>query len=86
MIKYFVYNLLLLWIRNHRSVHITKGQERVIKKFPLLSKDFVVLEDKPYYGNENPALLDSIPLIQGTVDKSSTESIRATTNGDTMKG
>ena len=67
-------------------MHITKVQERVIKKFPLLSKDFVVLEDKPYYGNENPALLDSTPLIQGTVDKSSIESSQATINGDTMKG
>ena len=45
-----------------------------------------MLEDKPYYGNENPALLDSIPLIQGTIDKSSTESSEATINGDTMKG
>ena len=45
-----------------------------------------MLEDKPYYGNENLALPDSTPLIQGTVDKASIESSRATINGDTMKG
>ena len=52
----------------------------------MLSKDFVVLEDKPYHGNENTVLLDSTPLIQGTVDKSSAESSQATINEDTMKG
>ena len=45
-----------------------------------------MLEDKPYYGNENNVLLDSTPLIQGTVDKSSNESSQHAINGDTMKG
>ena len=55
-----------------------RKQERTIKKFPLLSKDFVVLEDKPYSTSEaesstlpNSSASSPTPssLLQGTLEE-----------------
>ena len=64
--------------QRNRKQHPGRNQQRTIKKFPLLSKDFVVLEDKPYSTSEaesstlpNSSASSPTPsnLLQGTIEE-----------------
>ena len=62
----------------NRSLYSGRKQQRTIKKFPLLSKDFVVPEDKPYSASEaesstlpNSSASSPTPssLLQGKIEE-----------------
>ena len=67
-----------LGAHRNRNQHSGRKQQRTIKKFPLLSKDFVVLEDKPYSTSEaesstlpNSSASSPTPsnLLQGSIEE-----------------
>jgi hypothetical protein len=70
-----------------------KSQERTIKKFPLLSKDFVLLEDKPYSKSDAESSIVSYspssspsPLHQGELEKDLKDNSENLTNETIMPG
>ena len=72
--------------KRNRNLYSGRKQQRTIKKFPLLSKDFVVPEDKLYSTSEaetstlpNSSASSPTPssLIQGTIEEAPKDDSKA---------